>query len=106
MVTVAGFMMFFGVMMFFLSKSYIVLNFSCRKSNEDVLKNKNLTIKNIEWNIALSKSIEKSRKLKKLNKYRHLCATIEQQGKTEISQTTNSSDVIFKYVKIFIRIFC
>ena len=88
-------------MMFFLNKSYIVLNFSCRKSNDDILKNKNLTIKNVERNIELNKYIKKSKKLKKLNKYRHLCATIEQQWKTEISQTINTFDVIFKYVKIF-----
>ena len=67
-------------MMFFLNKSYIVLNFSCRKSNDDILKNKNLTIKNVERNIELNKYIKKSKKLKKLNKYRHLCATIERQG--------------------------
>ena len=63
-----------------LNKSYIVLNFSCRKPNDDTLKNKNLTIKNIERNIELNKYIKKSKKLKKLNRYRHFCATIEQQG--------------------------
>ena len=43
----------------------------------DTLKNKNLTIKNIERNIELNKYIKKNKKLKKLNKYRHFCATIE-----------------------------
>ena len=93
-------MAFVGYGGFFLTKN-VLIRFPCKKWNEYIQKYRNKTIIKYRAEHEI-KQINKSKKLKKLNKC-HLRATKE---KLKFSQTINSSDLIFKCGKMFLRKFC